>query len=429
AGSRHLKGVFRVPERHGNRTGSVGPGRPTLGTNAAERFRVTCKVAPRAARYLGQHLSCEWVIEASTPRPRDPTHGTRYRVLAVHGGPLAKMSGRGATPHCAVLLGRGIKDGHDEGVRQGCPECALDMRRALRAHAERRNAEAERGCSLPSRDASAGSEIVGETHGGRLASRGRPLRDAKACVPRASANMGILDRRAQRHAVPRRDAFRCRASELQCRRHATNSRPPVTHGEVVTINNNTGLYESGNWNEYNLNPLTRIHWRASLVPAAAVIPAPIAWTLGWAGRSASGVHRSSRPFCRRCAPGLNWPGRASGAVTLKKLECSKQAYALYTLAWDNIIGFRSYYVGLRDRTFAKDVFINQERKLGARRRSDTVLVSTINDADQGSADVAFRTPPAPYEKSKSLGSGGSMVARLKLKGIDGRAPPGVEPAA
>ncbi|KAG7529159.1 hypothetical protein ISN44_Un146g000120 [Arabidopsis suecica] len=116
---------------------------------------------------------------------------------------------------------------------------------------------------------------------------------------------------------------------------------------------------------------------------------------------------------------FNWPGRASGAVTLKKLECSKQAYALDTLAWDNIIGFRSYCVGLRDR----------KRKLGARRRSDTVLVSTINDADQGSADVAYRTPLAPYEKSKFLGSGGSMVARLKLKGIDGRAPPGVEPAA
>ena len=33
------------------------------------------------------------------------------------------------------------------------------------------------------------------------------------------------------------------------------------------------------------------------------------------------------------------------------------------------------------------------------------------------------------EKSKSLGSGVSMVARLKLKGIDGGAPPGVEPAA
>ncbi len=39
------------------------------------------------------------------------------------------------------------------------------------------------------------------------------------------------------------------------------------------------------------------------------------------------------------------------------------------------------------------------------------------------------TSLAPYEKSKSLSSGGSKVARLKLKGIDGRAPPGVEPAA
>ena len=45
----------------------------------------------------------------------------------------------------------------------------------------------------------------------------------------------------------------------------------------MTINNNTGLFESCNWNEYKLNPLTRNNWRASLVPAAAVIPAPIAY--------------------------------------------------------------------------------------------------------------------------------------------------------
>ena len=32
-----------------------------------------------------------------------------------------------------------------------------------------------------------------------------------------------------------------------------------------------------NWNENNLNTLTRTNWRASLVPAAAVIPAPIAY--------------------------------------------------------------------------------------------------------------------------------------------------------
>ena len=38
-----------------------------------------------------------------------------------------------------------------------------------------------------------------------------------------------------------------------------------------------GLSRFGNWNENNLNPLSRINWRASLVPAAAVIPAPIAY--------------------------------------------------------------------------------------------------------------------------------------------------------
>jgi hypothetical protein len=45
----------------------------------------------------------------------------------------------------------------------------------------------------------------------------------------------------------------------------------------VTINNNAGLLKSGNWNENHLNPVSRINWRASLVPAAAVIPAPIAY--------------------------------------------------------------------------------------------------------------------------------------------------------
>jgi hypothetical protein len=38
-----------------------------------------------------------------------------------------------------------------------------------------------------------------------------------------------------------------------------------------------GLYRSSNGNEYNLNGLARINWRASLVPAAAVIPAPGAY--------------------------------------------------------------------------------------------------------------------------------------------------------
>ena len=40
-----------------------------------------------------------------------------------------------------------------------------------------------------------------------------------------------------------------------------------------------------------------------------------------------------------------------------------------------------------------------------------------------------RVISATPEKSKLSDSGGSMVASLKLKGIDGRTPPGVEPVA
>eukprot|EP00795_Rhopilema_esculentum_P006339 gene6339-biopygen7956 len=108
----------------------------------------------------------------------------------------------------------------------------------------------------------------------------------------------------------------------------------------------SGGQATRNWNEYNLNPLTRINWRASLVPAAAVIPAPIAYIK---------------------------------VVAVKKL----------------VVGFRDGPVGL----------------------------------PQGISGRYFMTPLAPYGKPKFLGSGGSMVAKLKLKGIDGRAPPGVEPAA
>ena len=39
------------------------------------------------------------------------------------------------------------------------------------------------------------------------------------------------------------------------------------------------------------------------------------------------------------------------------------------------------------------------------------------------------TPSALYEKSKCLGFRVRTVTTLKLEGIDGRAPPGVEPAA
>jgi hypothetical protein len=63
----------------------------------------------------------------------------------------------------------------------------------------------------------------------------------------------------------------------------------------VTINNDAGLFSLRNWNEYNLNPLTRNNWRASLVPAAAVIPAPIAYIKVVAVKTP--VVEFQEPFC------------------------------------------------------------------------------------------------------------------------------------
>ena len=107
----------------------------------------------------------------------------------------------------------------------------------------------------------------------------------------------------------------------------------------MTINNNTGPFRSGNWNENNLNPLSRIHWRASLVPAAAVIPAPIAYIKIVAVKKLvvgflAGV---IGPLRKECVPasslailgegdsGIKLSGLNSPSFTVKKLECSKQA--------------------------------------------------------------------------------------------------------
>ena len=78
----------------------------------------------------------------------------------------------------------------------------------------------------------------------------------------------------------------------------------------MTINNNTELFELCNWNENNVNTLSSTNWRASLVPAAAVIPAPIAYikvvavkklVVGLLAVSAGppqGVHSRWRPSSR-----------------------------------------------------------------------------------------------------------------------------------
>ena len=47
--------------------------------------------------------------------------------------------------------------------------------------------------------------------------------------------------------------------------------------EVVTRNNDIRRNSSCNWNEKGIKIPSISNWRASLVPAAAVIPAPIAY--------------------------------------------------------------------------------------------------------------------------------------------------------
>ena len=86
------------------------------------------------------------------------------------------------------------------------------------------------------------------------------------------------------------------------------------------------------------------------MPAAAVIPAPIAYIkvvavkklvvgfLAWLGGPPYGVYCLAGPYLLVSRRALHWVCRGTRTFTLKKLECLKQAYALNTLAWNNKIG-------------------------------------------------------------------------------------------
>ena len=98
------------------------------------------------------------------------------------------------------------------------------------------------------------------------------------------------------------------------------------------------------------------------MPAAAVIPAPVAYikvvavkklVVGFLADCSGPC--SFRRVCRdtfailpESSSPFTWPAR-SGSITLKKLECLKQAYAMNTLAWNNNLGLCSYFVGLRNK--------------------------------------------------------------------------------
>jgi hypothetical protein len=90
--------------------------------------------------------------------------------------------------------------------------------------------------------------------------------------------------------------------------------------------------------EVNLKPFSS-YWRASLVPAAAVTPAPVAYikvvavktlvveTWAWPAGPPHREYWRGRAFPPGEPHALRWVCRGTGTFTLKKLECSKQAFA------------------------------------------------------------------------------------------------------
>ena len=86
------------------------------------------------------------------------------------------------------------------------------------------------------------------------------------------------------------------------------------------------------------------------MPAAAVIPAPIAYIKVaavkkpvvelqiWPGGLPHGTYCPAGPYLLVSRHALHWVCRGTRTFTLRKLECSKQAFRPDTLAWNNRIG-------------------------------------------------------------------------------------------
>ena len=127
------------------------------------------------------------------------------------------------------------------------------------------------------------------------------------------------------------------------------------------------------------------------MPAAAVIPAPIAyikvaavkklvveflaWQF-WPGTvsvlfvlTVAGHPSGFNGSCpsRGC-------GSRTRSFTLKKLECLKQAFAMNTLAWNNNLGLRFYFVGSRI-----EVMIDKESRGRSYSRARGEILGFLED--------------------------------------------------
>ena len=136
----------------------------------------------------------------------------------------------------------------------------------------------------------------------------------------------------------------------------------ITHSrleEVVTRNNETVLFEAGHRNGYNLNPLTSIKQRASLVPAAAVIPALQIHRIIAAVRklivgfvsipwNPSGVSRCYRFIVMFGFESLT--GFLTGIASLlwTNQSASNRRFRLNDRAWNNRKWFRFSFIGFTD---------------------------------------------------------------------------------
>ena len=99
------------------------------------------------------------------------------------------------------------------------------------------------------------------------------------------------------------------------------------------------------------------------MPAAAVIPAPIAYTnvvavkklvvgflAGATGRRLTACALElSLAILEENVSGIKLSGLGSSSFTVKKLECLKQAFAMNTLAWNNKIGLWSILLVCRPK--------------------------------------------------------------------------------
>ena len=118
-------------------------------------------------------------------------------------------------------------------------------------------------------------------------------------------------------------------------------KPPNRGGPETTLGwaRRCFRYSPSSRSRLEYEHVTRNNWRASLVPAAAVIPAPIAYIKvvavkklvvepwAWLSGPPHRVHWFGWAFPSGEPHALHWVCRGSRTFTLKKLECSKQAYA------------------------------------------------------------------------------------------------------